>query len=148
MSCLLCVQTLIQGASSSLYSDDDNCSLSITRKRCIFPHRYAFDTPVFITSERLARAQRDLAESTSQIRVKRNDRAFVKFGWTVCAGSRYTKSGTVKPERNQTESFGAVVLPSYWAERNWKKGMRPELMPPCVYQEQGPVIWCVNFQYV
>lgn len=48
------------------------------------PHRYAFDTPVFITSERLARAQQDLAEYTSPIRVKRNSRAFVWFGRTVC----------------------------------------------------------------
>lgn len=57
----------IQSASSVLSSDDDNCSLSITYKRHIFSplHRDAFDTPVFITSERLARARWGLAEHAS-----------------------------------------------------------------------------------
>lgn len=29
-----------------------------------------------------------------------------------------------------------------------KKGMSPELMPPCVHQKHQPLMWCVNFLYV
>lgn len=73
----------IPRASRLLSSDDDNCSLSIAYKRHIFPHRAAFDTPAFITSERLARAQRALAERTSLIRVERK-RQSICLIWTSC----------------------------------------------------------------
>ena len=60
-----------------LSSHRDNCSLSIAYERHIFPRRDAFDTPVFITSERLARAQRGLAERSVLIHVRRSARAFL-----------------------------------------------------------------------
>lgn len=99
---------------ASRSSDDDNCSLSIAYKRHIFPHRDAFDTPAFITSERLARAQRGLAEHTSLIRVKRNARAFVWFERAACCeqqmhGEQHSETGK-KPNGKQWRSGLAKLL--------------------------------------
>lgn len=124
----------IPSASRLLSSDDDNCSLSIAYKRHIFPRRDAFDTPAFITSERLARAQRGLAEHTSLIRVKRNARAFVWFGRALCWQEqmhRERRSETGKKPNGKLWSGGLAKAIRLNIIR--KKRVSPELMPPSVH---------------
>lgn len=81
-----------------LCSDDDNCSLSITYKRHIYPQRDAFDTPVFITSHRLARMQRVLAEQ-HQPDLRGGKRQGICLIWTCCVRWEERSQARRKPNR-------------------------------------------------
>lgn len=127
------------GQSRWLCSDGDNCSLSITCKRHIYPRRDAFDTPVFITSERLARMQRGLPEQhRPDLCGGREERR------GICQEldeeePRCTDSSVVGPGGSQTESSGATALPSYRDEHNWeRRGESRANAPLCSPREHKP----------
>lgn len=99
------------------------------------PHCDAFDTPVFITSERLARAQRGLAERTSPDSCE-DRRQGICLIWT----SHVRWEELMHTERHsETRKKPNGKL---WSSGSWqavgmsiigKEGVSPELMPPSVH---------------
>lgn len=118
----------IPGASRSLSSDDDNCSLSITYKRHIFPSTCCIWHASSHHVTQIGRVHNeDLAERASsdsweveKKNKKKNTRASDLERVRAPGGAdERGGAGTARPRgRNQMESFGAAAVPSYWVEHN------------------------------